>query len=104
VALIGTLSQQTSQRIAQSWQSSPRLVAALGPPGENSVSDRSLAHVLYCGELIGTLSLLESRQDISPGECLRLAENAGLPDELTKSIWDKLTGPGTQPNGRFAHS
>jgi HDOD domain len=104
VALIGTLSQRTSQRIAQSWQSSPRLVAALGPPSENAVSDRGLAHVLYCGELIGTLSLLESRQHISPGERLRLAENAGLPDELTKSIWDKLTGLGTQPNGRFGHS
>jgi HD-like signal output (HDOD) protein len=94
VALIGTLGQQTSQRIARHWQSSPRLIAALGPPSENAASDRSLAHALYCGELIGTLSLLESQQDISPSERFRLAENAGLPDELTTSIWERLAGVG----------
>jgi HD-like signal output (HDOD) protein len=94
VALIGTLGQQTSQRIARSWQSSPRLIAALGPPSENAGTDRSLAHALYCGELIGTLSLLESQQNISLRERLRLAEDAGLPDELTRSIWERLTGAG----------
>jgi hypothetical protein len=92
VALIGALGQQMSQRIAQHWQSSPRLIAALGPLSENAASDRGLAHALYCGELIGTLSLLESQQEISPRERLRLAEDAGLPDELTRSIWDRLTG------------
>jgi hypothetical protein len=94
VALIGTLGQRTSQRIAQSWQSSPRLIAALGPPSENTALDRSLAHALFCGELIGTLSLLESQQDLSPSESFRLAEDAGLPDELTRSIWERLTGVG----------
>jgi HD-like signal output (HDOD) protein len=94
VALIGTLGQQMSQRIAGHWQSSPRLVAALGPPGEDAVSDRSLAHALFCGELLGTLSLLESQQDISPRERLRLAEDAGLPDDLTTSIWERLGGTG----------
>jgi hypothetical protein len=94
VALIGTLGQQMSQRIAQHWQSSPRLIAALGPPSAAAAPDRSLARALYCGELIGTLSLLESQQDISPSERLRLAEDAGLPDELTRSIWERLTGIG----------
>jgi HD-like signal output (HDOD) protein len=94
VALIGTLGQQTSQRIARHWQSSPRLIAALGPPGDNAASDRSLAHALYCGELIGTLSLLESQQHISLSERVRLAGDAGLPDELAKSIWERLSGAG----------
>jgi HD-like signal output (HDOD) protein len=94
VALIGTLGRQMSQRIARHWESSPRLIAALGPPSENAASDRGLAHALYCGELIGTLSLLESQQDLSPSERLRLAEDAGLPDEMTRSIWERLTGTG----------
>lgn len=90
VALIGTEGQRTSQRIARHWQSSPRLIAALGPPSGSATSDQHLAHALYCGELIGTLSLLESEQHISPRERLRLAEDAGLPDELSKSIWERL--------------
>jgi HD-like signal output (HDOD) protein len=90
VALIGTLGQRMSQRIAQQWESSPRLIAALGPTADGTASDRGLAHALYCGELIGTLSLLESQQDISARERLRLAEDAGLPDELTRSIWERL--------------
>jgi HD-like signal output (HDOD) protein len=94
VALIGTLGAQMSRLIARQWQSSPRLVAALSSPSEDAGSDRNLAHALYCGELIGTLSLLESQRVISPSDRLRLAEDAGLPAELTTSICERLDGGG----------
>jgi HD-like signal output (HDOD) protein len=93
-ALIGTFGRQMSQSIARHWQSAPRLIAALAPSQESAAADRSLAHALHCGELIGTLSLLESLQDIAPAERIRLAADAGLSDELTKGIWEKLVGTG----------
>jgi HD-like signal output (HDOD) protein len=92
VELISALGQQVSQRIARHWQSSPRLAEALGPISRNTAADHSLAHALFCGELIGTLSLLEAQRDISPRERLQLTEDAGLPEEMVMSIWEKLAG------------
>jgi HD-like signal output (HDOD) protein len=95
VTLIGSLGQQTAQSIARQWESSPRLVEALrisGPDPEQA-PDQALALALFSGELIGTLSLLESQRDISPSLRQRLTEKAGLPEESTASIWDRLTTP-----------
>ena len=55
VDLIDTLGPQMSQRIARDWQTSPRLVAALEKSNEESLST-----ALLVGELLGTLSFLES--------------------------------------------
>jgi len=95
VTLIGSLGQQTAQSIARQWESSPRLVEALrisGPDPEQA-PDQALALALFSGELIGTLSLLESQRDISPSLRQRLTEKAGLPEESTASIWVRLTTP-----------
>ena len=91
-ALIDSLGRRTSQSIARQWESSPRLVDALGPWGRalDQAPDRPLALALYSGELIGTLSLLESRRILSPELRQRLIEKAGLPEKVTASIWDRV--------------
>jgi HD-like signal output (HDOD) protein len=88
VELIGTLAPQISQRIARDWQISPRLLAALGQSAEDS-----LATALQVGELLGTLSLLESQRVITPDERLDLVKSAGLADDdLVDDIWTRLAG------------
>jgi len=65
----------------------PRLVAAL-----TKSSGESLAAALHVGELLGTLSLLESQAVISRGERLDIVKDAGLSEDLTEGIWGRLTG------------
>jgi hypothetical protein len=92
VALIGSLGQKMSQRIAEQWQSSARLVAALDPATQDGGggTDRSLTHALYFGELLGTLSLLSAENELSSKEATQLALDAGLPEELVVSILERL--------------
>jgi HDOD domain len=87
VELIGSLAPQMSVRIASDWQTSPRLIAALqGSP------DETLTIARHVGELLGTLSYLESQTVISRDERLDLVNSAGIPDGLASSIWTGLTG------------
>jgi HD-like signal output (HDOD) protein len=86
VDLIDVLAPQMSQRIARDWQTSPRLSAAL----EKSSSD-SLATALRFGELLGTLSLLESQTAISPDERLDILKSAALSGSWVEDIWTGLT-------------
>jgi HD-like signal output (HDOD) protein len=73
--LIGTLGVPMAQRVARHWQAPPRLLAAL----ERSNAE-PLTGVLQVGELLGTLSLLESQTVI--GSELRddYMKDAGLVD------------------------
>jgi HD-like signal output (HDOD) protein len=87
VELIDTLGAQMSQRIAGDWQTSPRLLAAL----EGSRAE-TLATALHVGELLGTLSLLESQNVISADEALDVIKGAGLPDAAVEGIWARLAG------------
>jgi HD-like signal output (HDOD) protein len=86
VELIGTLAPQMSLRIARDWQSSPRLLSVLEPSGEEN-----LATALHAGELLGTLSLLESQKVISREERLDSVKTAGLPADIVDHIWARLT-------------
>jgi HD-like signal output (HDOD) protein len=86
VELIGSLAAQMSQRIANDWQTSPRLAAAL-----QTTSDDSLATALHVGELLGTLSLLESQTVISRDETIDIVKGAGLPEDLVHGIWTRIT-------------
>ena len=90
VELIDTLGLQMSQRIARDWETSARLLAALDASGEEAL--RSALHV---GELLGTLSLLESQTVISSGERLEILTSAGLSGSLVDEIWTRIA-PGTQ--------
>jgi HD-like signal output (HDOD) protein len=92
VELIGALGQKLSQQIARQWQSSERLVAALDPAINDAegATDRELIHALYGGELLGTLSLLASENALSAEEATQLALDAGLPQALVTSIWQRL--------------
>ncbi len=90
VDLVDTWGPQMSLRIARDWETSPRLVAAL----EKSDRD-TLAAALHVGELLGTLSLLESQTVISRDERLEIVKSAELPNRLVDGIWARLAG-GTQ--------
>ena len=86
VALITALGPQVSLRMARYWETSPRLMAAMErSPGE------SLAITLCAGELLGTLSLLETQNVISRDEALATARDAGLADAMVTPIWTQLT-------------
>ena len=87
VELVCTLGPQMSQRIARDWETSPRLVAAL-----QKASSESLATALHVGELLATLSLLESQAVISSDERLDIVKNAGISDVLIDGIWARLGG------------
>ncbi len=91
VELIGTLAPQLSHRIARDWQTSPRLQASLPRTGEGT-----LAAALHAGELLGTLSSLESAMAITREQRLGMIEEAGLPQALIEEIWPRLTGPSQQ--------
>jgi HD-like signal output (HDOD) protein len=83
--LIDTLGLQMSQRIARDWETSPRLLAALDRSGEED-----LASALHVGELLGTLSLLESQTVISRNERLDIVKGAGLSGSLVDDIWARI--------------
>jgi HD-like signal output (HDOD) protein len=87
VELIGALGPQMSQRIARDWQTSPRLLSVF-----DKTSPETLATSLYVGELLGTLSLLESQSVISREERLDTVKSAGLPGNLVDDIWARLAG------------
>jgi HD-like signal output (HDOD) protein len=82
VALIVDLAPLVSRHIAREWQASPRLVAALaGTP------DEPLTVALHVGELLGTLSFLESQTVITNAERREAVDNAGLSAELMERIY-----------------
>jgi len=87
VELIISLGPQISRRIARDWQASARLLAALDGSGEES-----LGTALHVGELLGTLSFLESQTVISRDERLDIVKGARLPDDLVDGIWPHLSG------------
>jgi HD-like signal output (HDOD) protein len=87
VELVDTLGPQMSRRIARDWETSPRLLAVLEKPDHDT-----LAAALHIGELLGTLSLLESQAVISRDERLDIVKSASLPANLVDSIWARLAG------------
>jgi HD-like signal output (HDOD) protein len=86
VALTAALGPQVSLRIAQHWETSPRLVAAIErAPGE------ALTMALCAGELLGTLSLLQTQSVITAEEALATAKDIGLADTIVAPIWERLS-------------
>jgi hypothetical protein len=81
VALTCELGARMAPRIAQRWETSARLAAAL----EQSSSD-PLACALCIGELLGTLSLLESQHVVDPKEALEILHGAHLSCELLEHV------------------
>jgi HD-like signal output (HDOD) protein len=85
VALTSELAAHMAQRVAKDWEMSPRLIAALEKSGEEP-----LTRALYVGELLGTLSYLESQTVISERERSDLLDAAGLQSALVSPIWNVL--------------
>jgi HD-like signal output (HDOD) protein len=86
VALTAALGPEVSLRIAQHWETSPRLIAAIEKSREESLS-----MCLCTGELLGTLSLLETQSVISREAALATAEDAGLSEVIVTPILTQLT-------------
>ncbi len=87
IELIGELAAGLSLHIAEDWQSSPRLLAALDDaPGEFLTAAR------HIGELFGTLSFLEAQTVISRETRLESLSESGLPQQLTQQLWEGLHG------------
>jgi HD-like signal output (HDOD) protein len=84
--LTAALGPQVAIHIARQWETSPRLVAAI----ERS-PDEVLTGTLQVGELLGTLSLLESQQVMASDEALATAVDAGLSRSIITPIWQRLT-------------
>jgi HD-like signal output (HDOD) protein len=86
VSLTAALGPQVSLRIAQHWETSPRLIAAIErSPGE------ALTMALCAGELLGTLSLLQTQSVITADEALATVKDIGLADTIVAPIWERLT-------------
>ena len=83
--LIAELAPRISLRIARDWQTSARLLAALG-----KLPEEPLTTARDVGELLGTLSFLESQTVISAGERNEFLTNSALPPSLASSIWAGL--------------
>ena len=81
VAITCALGATTALRIAHHWQTSPRLAAAM-----QQSSREPLAQALCVGELLGTLSLLESQQVIAAGETLDILKSADLSSGLLERV------------------
>jgi HD-like signal output (HDOD) protein len=86
VALTAALAPQVSLRIARHWETSARLIAAIEKSPEES-----LTMSLCTGELLGTLSLLESQNVISGEDALATAKDAGLSEVILTPIFTRLT-------------
>ncbi|MDI1302137.1 MAG: HDOD domain-containing protein [bacterium] len=92
IALVETLGRSLSQQLALRWNSSERLVAALGIEAEMVAVEGAaeLAIALDCGELFGTLSLLASEQILTEEACRQMLVQAGLPREIHETVWAGL--------------
>ena len=84
--LTAALGPQVAVHIARQWESSARLIAAI----ERS-PDEVLTTILQVGELLGTLSLLESQHVIAPDEALATAADADIASAIITPIWQRLT-------------
>jgi HD-like signal output (HDOD) protein len=84
--LTAELGPQVALHIARQWESSPRLLAAIGKS-----TDETLTAALQVGEMLGTLSALESQHAISAEEGLELAEGARVGKGVVAPIWERLT-------------
>jgi HD-like signal output (HDOD) protein len=85
VALTSELGPQVSLRIARQWDTSPRLIAAM-----EKDSGESLTLSLSAGELLGTLSLLETQNVITREDALATTWDAGLSEVIVTPILTQL--------------
>jgi HD-like signal output (HDOD) protein len=84
--LTAALGPQVAMHIARQWETSPRLIAAI-----QRSPDEMLTTALLAGELLGTLSLLESQHVVTCDEALLIATDAGLARSSVAPIWEQLT-------------
>lgn len=85
-SLTAALGPQVSVRIARHWETSPRLVAAI-----ERAPEETLTMALCVGELLGTLSLLETQHVIASEEGLASASAVGVAKSIIAPIWERLT-------------
>jgi HD-like signal output (HDOD) protein len=96
VEMISRCAANLSRRVAEHWDSPPRLVAALAiagsglSPSEDRQGLGVLVDALRTGQLLGTLSLLESERVLDTAQAQRLAQDAGVEDDLFAAVWARF--------------
>jgi hypothetical protein len=81
-------------RIAELWQSPPRIVAILGGEGQAEAGAPSpLERSLLAGELLASLSLLVAEGRMQESDCAGVALAAGVPAPLFSAVWARLRPP-----------
>jgi hypothetical protein len=94
--MIGRCGGELSRRVAAQWDSPPRLIAALAIAGSGLAAseDRQglgvLVDALRIGQLLGTLSLLESERVLDGAAVRKVAKDAGVEDELVTAVWERF--------------
>ena len=81
VKITGALGAKMALRIAHHWDTSPRLAAAIEQSARGP-----LGQALCVGELLGTLSLLQSQHVIDAEEALAIVNGADLSGELLEYV------------------
>jgi HD-like signal output (HDOD) protein len=81
VAMTCAMGAKMALRIAQNWETSPRLAATL-----EQASREPLACALCIGELLGTLSLLQSQHLIEAEEALDIINGAHLSSVMLEQV------------------
>jgi HD-like signal output (HDOD) protein len=81
VELTSNLGMQMAVRIAEQWDTSPRLAAVI-----DKSSREPLAQALCVGELLGTLAMLELQNVITAQEAHEIAVGVDLEGELLESV------------------
>jgi hypothetical protein len=84
-SLLRDLSTTMAQRVAGQWETAPRVVAAL----QRSATE-SLTTALCVGELMATLSVLQTQNVISAEQLHATAAGVGLPDARIYEIAQRL--------------
>jgi HD-like signal output (HDOD) protein len=84
-ALTTEQAPRMAARVAKDWEMSPRLVQALERAGGDALTE-----AMNVGELLGTLSYLESQTVVARDECMELIAHAGLPADSAAAIWETL--------------
>ena len=93
VVLTSAMGAPMALRVARHWETSPRLLAAL-----SRSAGEPLTEALCMGELLGTLSMLESQSAISTAAAFECARAAGLTEQAIAEIWPRLAGAAPAAN------
>jgi hypothetical protein len=94
--LLAQEAEPMARRIAELWQSSARMLAALDSAfateagGSADEGAERLGQSVLAGELLANLSLLREHGHLDDEACRAQALQAGMPEDLYTMVWERL--------------